>query len=62
MTEQKKMISIRVDVGLLKLLDDVAAEKDSYYFDRNRTWLIETAIREMYAKWLMMQQMKATTE
>lgn len=44
----KKMISIRLNTELIKLLEDVAKLQGSYYFDRDRTWLIEEAIKEQY--------------
>lgn len=45
----KKAISIRLDERLVKLLDDIKA-KDGLYFDRNRTWLIEHALWEIYGE------------
>ena len=44
----KKMISFRVDPGLLDLLDEVSATPDTMFYDRGRTWLIEYAIKQTY--------------
>lgn len=45
----KKAISIRLDETLLEILDEVSQQQGTFYFERNRTWLIEHAIRKVYA-------------
>lgn len=45
----KKMVSIRLDEDLIKLLKEVSEKRDSIYFDRGRTWLIEHAVRKVYS-------------
>ena len=45
---KKKMISIRLEPKLLKLLDRVSETPNTIYTSKDRTWLIESAIREQY--------------
>jgi len=47
-TENKKMISIRLDGGLLELLSRVQETPNTIYFGKTRTALIETAVKEHY--------------
>ncbi len=46
----KTPISIRLDNSLLEMLEQISNEPGSFYFDRDRTWLIEHAIRKTYGK------------
>lgn len=45
----KKAIGIRLDENLIDMLDTVSQTSGSYFHGRNRTWLIEYAIRKTYA-------------
>ncbi len=42
------MISLRISPELLRLLKTVSETPNTKYSDKNRTELIETAIREQY--------------
>jgi predicted transcriptional regulator len=55
----KTPISIRLDNGLLELLTQLSRERESFYFDRDRTWLIEYAIRKTYGKYAPEQTTEA---
>ncbi|MEM7334285.1 MAG: hypothetical protein AAF490_19520 [Chloroflexota bacterium] len=47
-TLAKKMITLRLDEDLIEKLKKVAKKEDSLFYDRDRTWLIEYAIKKTY--------------
>ena len=42
------MVSIRMSEELITLLENVRKVEGSFYFDRDKTWLIEHAIKQQY--------------
>lgn len=44
----KKMVSLRLDEEILALLQKVQEAKDTIYWQRDRTWLIENALKQVY--------------
>ena len=46
----KKQISIRLDEDLIEMLKRVSQAPGTLYYDRDRTWLIEYAVRKTYAE------------
>ena len=49
-TVAKKMISIRLDERLIRMLDKIKKKPGTMYYDRDRTWLIEHALKEQYSE------------
>ena len=48
----KKRISMRFDEETVNMLEMMASTAVTIYYDRNKTWLTERAIRDMFEKFL----------
>jgi predicted transcriptional regulator len=58
----KRMVSLRLDEELLALLEQVAETPGTMYWQRDRTWLVENAIRLIYEPIVASQETKKPTQ